>query len=77
MSRLLCWDVKWGYFEHRFERNGKLVAVVYIKGLFVGPGGRVSVAEAASLLGVTEPSPVMPDTVKDLRDQPEFKKNEA
>ncbi|MFT4926949.1 MAG: acyl-CoA thioesterase FadM [Phenylobacterium sp.] len=68
-SKLLCWDEKWGYFEHRFERNGKLIAVVYIKGLFVGPDGRVAVGEAAKALGVTEPSPAMPDEVKDLRDQ--------
>lgn len=68
-TKFLCWDEKWGYFEHRFERNGKLVAVVYIKGLFVGPNGRVAIEEAARALGVTEPSPPMPDEVKDLRDQ--------
>ena len=69
ISKLLCWDEKWGYFEHRFERNGTLIAVVYIKGLFVGPDGRVEVGEAAKALGVTDPSPQMPDEVKDLRDQ--------
>jgi len=70
-TKFLCWDDKFGYFEHRFESKGKLVAIVYVKGLFVGPKGRVDIQEAADALGISSSSPIAPDVIDDLREQRE------
>lgn len=40
-TRLLCWDERWFYLDQRFERGGEVVAVALVKGLFLGPEGRV------------------------------------
>ena len=63
-TTLLCWDDKWGYFEHKFKSGNKVVAIIYVKGLFVGPLGRISVEEIAKTLGVTQGSPDMPEFIK-------------
>lgn len=34
-TRILCWDSKWIYLEQRFEHDGRLVALGYVKGLFM------------------------------------------
>jgi acyl-CoA thioesterase FadM len=59
-TRIVSWDEKWFWLEQRFERNGDVVAVGAIKGLFRDSRGNVPTAEVLSLLGVTEP-PQVPD----------------
>jgi hypothetical protein len=38
-SRLIGWDHKWGFLEHRFVRGGRVLKVVAIRGVFKGPDG--------------------------------------
>jgi acyl-CoA thioesterase FadM len=59
-TRIVSWDEKWFWLEQRFERNGDVVAVGAIKGLFRDSRGNVPTAEVLSLLGVTE-VPQIPD----------------
>jgi len=40
-SRLIGWDHKWGFLEHRFVRGGRVIGVVAIRGVFKGPEGTV------------------------------------
>jgi acyl-CoA thioesterase FadM len=60
-TRLIGWDHKWGFLEHRFVRGGRVLGVVAVRGLFKGPGGPV---EPGALFGGTAQaitSPQLPD----------------
>ncbi len=43
-SKLIYWDKKWFYFEHRFLRNGKLLTHAIAKVLVVGKASFISPA---------------------------------
>jgi len=62
-TRLLCWDHKWFFAEHRFERGGELVAIGMAKGLFRGPAGNVTPEEVFKALGYHVDSPPVPESV--------------
>ncbi|WP_041795761.1 thioesterase family protein [Pararhodospirillum photometricum] len=38
-SRMLSWDDKWVYIDHRVESEGALVCYAMVRGAFVGRGG--------------------------------------
>jgi acyl-CoA thioesterase FadM len=40
-TRLVGWDHKWGFLEHRFVRGGRAIAIVAVRGLFNGPKGPI------------------------------------
>jgi acyl-CoA thioesterase FadM len=62
-TRLLCWDQKWFFAEHRFERDGEIVAIGMAKGLFRGLAGNVAPAEVFKALGYHVDSPPVPESV--------------
>jgi acyl-CoA thioesterase FadM len=64
-SRVLGWDEKWFYFEHRIERmNGEYCAIAYVRGLLRGPDGNVPPSELVALAGRAGlPSPPLPPTI--------------
>ncbi len=63
-TRLLCWDEKWFYIEQRFEANGRLATLAYVRGLFRGPRGNVTPQEVLAAGGLGErPSPTPPTVV--------------
>jgi len=64
-TRLLGWDDKWSFLEHRFLRNGRVHGVVVIRGLFKAPSGPVSPADFAVAMGQNPVSPALPDWVAD------------
>lgn len=55
-TRLLSWDDKWLYIEHRVETAGGLAAVAVVKGLFLGPGGPVPTADILAAHGPVPPT---------------------
>jgi acyl-CoA thioesterase FadM len=59
-TRLLGWDHKWGFLEHRFVRNDRVIGVVAIRGVFKGPAGALD--PGVLLAGVTHsaPAPELP-----------------
>ena len=63
-SRMLGWDEKWSFMEHRFVKDQRVIAVVVMRGLFRGPKGTVAPAEFARELGVDE-SPALPGWLQD------------
>ena len=40
-TRLVGWSGRWGFLEHRFVRQGRVVAMVGIRGTFTGPNGSI------------------------------------
>lgn len=67
-TRVVWWDDKWFWIEQRFEREGAVVALGAIKGLFRDPTGNVPTADVLSPLGVTGPPREIPDWIAAWRD---------
>lgn len=59
-TRMLGWDDKWTFVEHRFVKDDRVVGVVIMRGLFRGPKGNVPPAEFARELGLPDASPKLP-----------------
>ena len=64
-TRIIGWDEKWIFIEHRMERDGDLVCHALVKGLFMSPGGAVAPERIAAALGFDGLPPALPDWVKD------------
>ncbi|MCI5077830.1 thioesterase family protein [Oricola sp.] len=62
-TRILGWDEKWLYMEHRMERDGKLMAHGLIKGLFLGPDGKVPMDQLVAAVGYHDASPELASEV--------------
>ena len=60
-TRMLGWDEKWSFIEHRFVKDGRVLGMVIMRGLFRSSKGTVSPAEFAVELGLPEQSPALPD----------------
>jgi acyl-CoA thioesterase FadM len=60
-TRLLGWDHKWGFLEHRFVRNHRVFGVVAIRGVFKAPGGTVDPETLLAGLAHAAPSPELPE----------------
>jgi acyl-CoA thioesterase FadM len=63
-SRILGWDDKWFYFEHRFQKNDALAAVVYARGVLRTKTGAVPSRDVLALLGHIEASPPLPEVIE-------------
>ena len=60
-TRLIGWDRKWGFLEHRFVRNDRVIGVVAIRGVFKGPGGALDPGVFLAGLAHSAPSPQLPE----------------
>ena len=60
-SRIIGWDDKWFYFEHRFEKKGDLAAIAYARGVMRNREGAVPSEQVLELIGWTQPSPPLAD----------------
>jgi len=60
-SRLLGWDERWMFLEHRFVRHGRVVGVVAIRALFRGPLGTLDPGQFLAALGGPAASPALPE----------------
>jgi acyl-CoA thioesterase FadM len=59
-SRLLGWNEKWFFTEHRFVRDEHVGASVIVRYLFQGKDGKQTPAAILALVGHTAPSPPLP-----------------
>lgn len=64
-TRMLGWDEKWSFMEHRFVKDGRVVGVVLMRGLFRAPKGTVAPSEFVHELGLSEQSPALPHWLLD------------
>jgi len=63
-SRILTWDEKWVYFEHRFTSGGEVAVSLIVRGGFVGSKGMVAPAKLNELVGLTGTPPAHPEWLK-------------
>lgn len=59
-TRLIGWDHKWGFIEHRFMRNRRAIGVVAVRGLFKGPAGALDPGVLFAGLAPAAPAPQLP-----------------
>ncbi|NTZ73079.1 thioesterase [Pseudomonas protegens] len=67
-TRLLGWDDKWIFMEHRFVSDGRVAGIVVIRGLFRSSRGTVAPTVFARELGLGEKSPEMSEWVTSWAD---------
>lgn len=67
MSRLLCWDDRWLYIEHRIESAHGPACLTLVRGAFLRGGAIVPPAEVARAAGYDGPTPSVPDWVAQWR----------
>ena len=60
-TRLLGWDDKWTFMEHRFVCKGRVAAVVVMRGLFRSTKGLIPPGIFLAGLGLAIASPQLPD----------------
>ncbi|CAI8740169.1 thioesterase family protein [Pseudomonas sp. IT-P176] len=60
-TRILAWDAKWNFMEHRFVSNGRVVGVVVMRGLFRSGKGTVAPSEFVEEMGLAPQSPPLPE----------------
>lgn len=66
-SRLLCWDERWLYIEHRIESAHGPACLTLVRGAFLRGGAIVPPAEVACAAGYDGPTPPVPDWVAQWR----------
>ena len=62
-TRLLCWDERWFFMEHRFTRRGELMAWGLVKIQFSARGGRLSPQQVIDATPRAVDSPPVPPAV--------------
>jgi acyl-CoA thioesterase FadM len=60
-SRLLGWDRRWMFLEHRFIRGGRVIGVVGMRALFKGSAGTLDPGELLCALGGITESSALPE----------------
>ena len=66
-TRILGWDEKWVYMEHRIETEKHLAVIAIVKALFRADGRSIPSQELAEAFGHHGPSPVLADFVEDWK----------
>lgn len=61
VTRIVGWDEKWFFMEQRFERDGVLLAIGRVQGVFRANGRTVPTAEVLAEIGPWQKSPRMPN----------------
>ena len=59
-TRMLGWDEKWIFLEHRFVKDGRVAGVVVMRGVFRAASDLVKPSEIVRDLGMPEQSPPLP-----------------
>jgi acyl-CoA thioesterase FadM len=71
-TRLIGWDRRWGYIEHRFIRNHRVIGVVLIRGVFKGPNGPVDPGVLLADLSHRAASPELPEWARRFQQSSEL-----
>ena len=68
-AKIVSWDDKWAYIEHRIEKaDGTLASYAVCKTCFTGPKGRVPVEEFKDAFGYKGEKPFPPEKFQPLFD---------
>ncbi|MBW7851143.1 MAG: thioesterase family protein [Rhodospirillales bacterium] len=68
ISRVVGWDAKWFYMEHRIESHEGLVALALMRGVFYGRGGVEPPEKVMHALGHRGDSPPLPAVIQSWRE---------
>jgi acyl-CoA thioesterase FadM len=60
-TRLIGWDSKWGFIEHRFVRDRRVLGMVAVRGAFKGPDGLIDPGVLLAGLAHSARSPPLPE----------------
>jgi len=71
-TRLIGWDHKWGFIEHRFVRDRRVIGMVAIRGIFKGPDGPIDPGALLTGLAHDAPSPELPEWTKHFQQSSEL-----
>lgn len=70
-TRIVCWDDKWAYMEHRFiilkgKKAGEVAAIAIVKGAFYDRKKKATVPtdKLIRAIGFDGPSPAIPDHIQ-------------
>ena len=64
-TKILGWDEKWTFMEHRFVSKGRVAGIVLMRGVFKASSGPVKPAAILEGLGLQAESPTMPKWLTD------------
>ncbi|MGA0025659.1 MAG: thioesterase family protein [Burkholderiales bacterium] len=64
VTRVVTWDEKYVYLEQTFERDGRLCAHAYVKGLFLQRGVKVPNVDVVRVVGYTGDAPPLPEVLQ-------------
>lgn len=64
-SQLIGGDDKWLFIQHIVESDGEIFCQAVVKGLFLGPEGKLPTQQLMALAGAEGPPPCMPDWARD------------
>ncbi|MAS25320.1 MAG: thioesterase [Oceanospirillaceae bacterium] len=67
-SRMLGWDEKWVFMEHRFVSKQRVVGTVIMRGLFRSAKGLIDPQEFIREMGLEPQSPALPDWLSNWSD---------
>jgi acyl-CoA thioesterase FadM len=56
-TRILSWDERWIYIEHKVVAAGQTAAIAVVKTTFLSPQGRVPTEQLIAIMGYTGPKP--------------------
>lgn len=68
VSRLIGWDERWFYIEHRIAAGTVLTCQSMVRGAFIGSEGMVAPAQMASALGGLSVAPKLPGWIAAWRE---------
>ena len=77
VTRVVTWDDKYAYMEHRFESGGVLCAHAFAKGLFLEQGRRVHNSAILADLGYAGAPPPFPEELRIWAEMASVKKQNA
>lgn len=64
-TKLLGWNHRWAFIEHRFVRENRVLGVVAVRGMFKGPKGPVDPQVFVDALSPGTPSPPLPQWIRE------------
>jgi acyl-CoA thioesterase FadM len=71
-TRLIGWNHRWGFLEHRFVRDGRVIGVVAVRGIFKTPHGPLDPGALLMGLAHAAASPELPEWAARFHDSGEL-----
>jgi len=63
-TRIVCWDLRWVFFEQRIECGGKVAAEGLVRAMVWSVAGAVPTGEILAAMGKEAPSPPLPRSIQ-------------